>query len=92
MIYYGHNDWRDYRRRRFAGLNKGFLAHHGIKGQRKGERNGPPYPLSPEAHSKSEIKAGWETSIKPKKKKKKHEDWSKYDLKRKGSIFHIKRW
>lgn len=33
MIFYGHNDYRDY------------LAHHGIKGQRWGVRNGPPYPL-----------------------------------------------
>lgn len=23
------------------------LAHHGVKGQRWGERNGPPYPLKP---------------------------------------------
>ena len=29
-----------------------FLAHHGIKGQRWGKRNGPPYPLSNEKHNK----------------------------------------
>lgn len=27
-----------------------FLAHHGIKGQKHGVRNGPPYPLSKEKH------------------------------------------
>lgn len=32
---YSENDWRDY------------LAHHGIKGQVHGVRNGPPYPLNP---------------------------------------------
>ena len=25
-----------------------FLVHHGVKGQKWGDRNGPPYPLSPE--------------------------------------------
>lgn len=33
MEYYGNNDWRDY------------IAHHGIKGQKWGVKNGPPYPL-----------------------------------------------
>lgn len=51
MIYYGHNDYRDY------------LAHHGILGQRWGKRNGPPYPLSAGAHSASEKKAGWKNSL-----------------------------
>lgn len=41
-----------------------FLAHHGIMGQRWGKRNGPPYPLAPEAHSKSEQDAGWQSSLK----------------------------
>ena len=27
------------------------LYHHGIKGQRWGRRNGPPYPLSPQTHA-----------------------------------------
>lgn len=30
------------------------LYHHGIKGQKWGKRNGPPYPLDPEDHSKKE--------------------------------------
>ena len=34
------------------------LYHHGIKGQKHGKRNGPPYPLSGNAHSASEKKAG----------------------------------
>lgn len=34
-----------------------WLAHHGIKGQKWGERNGPPYPLNPsEDYSKEEKK------------------------------------
>ncbi|WP_302609171.1 toxin glutamine deamidase domain-containing protein [Turicimonas muris] len=39
------------------------LAHHGIKGQRWGVRNGPPYPLDAEDHSASEKKAGWRKSL-----------------------------
>ena len=31
-----------------------YLAHHGIKGQKWGKRNGPPYPLDEENHSPSE--------------------------------------
>ena len=31
-----------------------YLAHHGIKGQRWGKRNGPPYPLDEEDHSPKE--------------------------------------
>lgn len=40
------------------------LKHHGIKGQKWGDRNGPPYPLNPSSHSKSEVKAGYKKSIK----------------------------
>ena len=29
-----------------------YLAHHGIKGQKWGKRNGPPYPLSDAKHNK----------------------------------------
>lgn len=36
---------------------KNELYHHGIKGQRWGKRNGPPYPLDPEDHSEAEKKA-----------------------------------
>lgn len=40
-----------------------FLAHHGVKGQKWGVRNGPPYPLDAEDHSASEKKAGWQKSL-----------------------------
>ena len=33
------------------------LKHHGILGQKWGKRNGPPYPLDPEDHSKAEKEA-----------------------------------
>jgi len=46
------------------------LTHHGIKGQRWGDRNGPPYPLDSKAHSASEKKAGWKKSLDPKSVKK----------------------
>ena len=42
---YSDNDWWS------------FLVHHGIKGQKWGVRNGPPYPISPGDHSSSEKKA-----------------------------------
>lgn len=35
-----------------------YLAHHGIKGQKWGQRNGPPYPLKAGAHSAAERKFG----------------------------------
>lgn len=41
----------------------GALYHHGVKGMRWGERNGPPYPLAPGDHSASEKKAGWRKSL-----------------------------
>lgn len=40
-----------------------FIAHHGIKGQQWGKRNGPPYPLDDKDHSASEKKAGWKDSL-----------------------------
>ena len=40
------------------------LYHHQIRGAEWGVRNGPPYPLSREAHSVSEKKAGWTKSLK----------------------------
>lgn len=46
------------------------LYHHGIKGQKWGDRNGPPYPLSSGNHSASEKKANWTTSLKATSKKK----------------------
>lgn len=39
------------------------MYHHGIKGQKWGKRNGPPYPLSDSDHSASEKKAGWKKSL-----------------------------
>lgn len=63
--YYGNNDYRDY------------LAHHGVLGQRKGVRHGPPYPLDYEDHSAAEKRGmaekgvrymGIEGSVKVKKK------------------------
>ena len=39
------------------------LYHHGILGQRWGNRNGPPYPLSKSAHSAYEKKKGWQKSL-----------------------------
>ena len=39
------------------------LSHHGIKGQKWGKKNGPPYPLDAEDHSASEKKAGWRDSL-----------------------------
>lgn len=37
--FYPQNDYR------------GYLSHHGIKGQKWGEQNGPPYPLSTKIHN-----------------------------------------
>ena len=37
---------------------KNELSHHGIKGQKWGVRNGPPYPITPSKHPTSEKKAG----------------------------------
>lgn len=34
----------------------GYIAHHGIKGQKWGERNGPPYPLDYKSHNSKEKK------------------------------------
>ena len=43
---------------------KDYIEHHGIEGQKWGQRNGPPYPLDQKAHSRSEVKAGWQKSVK----------------------------
>lgn len=40
-----------------------YIEHHGIKGQKWGVRNGPPYPIAPSDHSSSERKAGWRSSL-----------------------------
>lgn len=39
------------------------LMHHGIRGQRWGQRQGPPYPLDISEHSAREKKAGWADSL-----------------------------
>lgn len=39
------------------------LYHHGIRGQKWGTRNGPPYPLGSDDHSAREKKAGWRKSL-----------------------------
>jgi hypothetical protein len=39
-----------------------YIEHHGIKGQKWGDRNGPPYPLKPSDHSSAEKKAARATS------------------------------
>lgn len=39
------------------------LYHHGILGQKWGKRNGPPYPLGEEDHSKNEKEEGWKKSL-----------------------------
>lgn len=38
--------------------NSNYLAHHGILGQKWGQRNGPPYPLDSESKSAEEKKHG----------------------------------
>ena len=42
--------------------------HHGVLGQKWGQKNGPPYPLDASDHSASEKKAGWRKSLFGKKK------------------------
>lgn len=83
MIYYGHNDYRDY------------LSHHGILGQRWGKRNGPPYPLGADDHSASEKKAGWKDSLKKEQKKRakriKKDYTEKDDYRYLKSTRHIKK-
>ena len=39
------------------------MYHHGIKGQKWGVQNGPPYPLGASDHSAGEKKAGWRKSL-----------------------------
>lgn len=45
-------------------LKREELYHHGILGQKWGQRNGPPYPIAPSNHSASEKKKGYYKSIK----------------------------
>lgn len=43
--------------------SESYLQHHGILGQKWGKMNGPPYPLSYKAHSKTEKKLNPKTTI-----------------------------
>ena len=51
-----------------------YLAHHGIKGQKWGKRNGPPYPLSDAKHNKV-VKRASKGSKKVSGKAKGWNDW-----------------
>ena len=53
----------------YAIYGKEYLAHHGILGQKWGQRNGPPYPLNPEDHSKAEKQAAKKFQLSEKQKK-----------------------
>lgn len=50
------------------------LMHHGIRGQKWGTRNGPPYPLSGGQYSYAEVKFKKKTSKKYSESNKKHYD------------------
>lgn len=39
-------------------MSENYLIHHGILGQKWGQKNGPPYPLGASDHSSAERKAG----------------------------------
>ena len=57
-------------------VNDRYLAHHGIKNQKWGVKNGPPYPLKPSDHSAAEKKAlgeGTKKKTEPSKQKEKKE-------------------
>lgn len=48
-----------------------YLVHHGIKGQKWGVKNGPPYPIGEDGHSASEKRAGWRKSLRSNSSQKK---------------------
>lgn len=73
--FYPDNEYRDY------------LSHHGIKGQKWGEQNGPPYPLSGKLHNmvvrgnkKRADKRRIDTLHNPKKLKKRAKEFTKEDI------------
>lgn len=56
-------------------MNDLYLVHHGIKGQKWGDRNGPPYPLDADDHSvreKSKGTKGWSKDARKENDKKDH--------------------
>ena len=62
------------------------LYHHGIRGQKWGERNGPPYPLGSGDHSAAEEKAGWRKSLENWDYNRRKKKLSKYSEKRNNNI------
>lgn len=60
------------------------LYHHGIKGQKWGKKNGPPYPLGASDHSSSERRRG--TRGWTKEAKKEHENKSINKTKKKSGL------
>lgn len=51
-------------------LKNYYLAHHGIPGQKWGQRHGPPYPLNPNASKQASLKAKSKSKSKSKNKSK----------------------
>ena len=49
---------------------KNYLAHHGVAGQKWGQRHGPPYPLNPNASKQASLKAKSKSKNKSKSKSK----------------------
>ena len=56
------------------------LTHHGIQGQKWGERNGPPYPLSKSPSTKSK------TKVRKTEAQKESERQKRYDVKNRGAL------
>lgn len=75
-----------------------YISHHGIKGQKWGVKNGPPYPLDISDHSYREKKMKWEESLDKKneaskKKSKMHySDSPKFKIIKKKDIKPIKKY
>lgn len=78
-------------------MNDEILKHHGVDGQKWGKRNGPPYPLTPEAKAKAygdEAKKTYKKQIKEAKdnyRKARRENRKKERLARKEAKIVAKR-